>query len=243
MEPSRLAAMTAVSALVLVVGAVTVAELRSSSPPPPEPVLDPTALPVSRLPDGDPEEKLSSADDDAHDEAVAELVAAIEAEWPDDHRRAFLVAVTPRALEGAVEHCIPPSVTVGQAILESGWGRSGLARDHDNLFGVKAGAASGVELPTVEGAGTATRARFRTYDGWDASIAHHQELLSTDPRYAEAREQWEHWPQFLEAVAPVYASDPEYVARVRTLVESYELDRWDAMVRRVARRRADCPGL
>jgi Mannosyl-glycoprotein endo-beta-N-acetylglucosaminidase len=32
---------------------------------------------------------------------------------------------------------VPASVTIAQAILESGWGRSGLSRDGNNYFGMK----------------------------------------------------------------------------------------------------------
>ena len=198
------------------------------------------------LPAG-PEEKLSSADEVAQQEAVIALIQAIEAEWPDDHRRAFLVEVAPGALSSAVEHCIPPSVTVGQAVLESGWGRSGLAKRHKNLFGMKAGRSDkAVALPTTEvvsGRAERSTARFRRYEDYTESVAHHGELLARDPRYAAARPHWENWPQFLATVAPTYATDPRYVQRVSRLVETYRLDEWDALVTRVARRRASCPGL
>jgi len=213
---------------------------------PPQPVqIDPFADAIP-LP-ADAEEKLSSADLSAQIEGASELIGAIESRWPDDHRRSFLVAVAPGALGSAVEHCIPPSVTVGQAVLESGWGRSGLAKRHKNLFGLKAGASSnGVELSTTEvvsGKARKTRERFRTYDDYRASVAHHDRLLADDPRYAAARAHWENWPLFLATVAPTYASDPKYVARISQLVKTYRLDEWDALVTRVARRRASCTEL
>lgn len=221
------------------------------SPPPVAPV--PAALPAQLDVDGladaiplaaDAEEKLSSTDDAARAEGARELIAAIEAEWPDDHRRAFLVQIAPEALQSAIDHCVPPSVTVGQAILESGWGRSALARRHHNLFGVKAGgSAPAVELPTMEHAPDGTRderARFRTYADWAESLAHHDRLLAQDPRYAAARPHWDHWPMFLATVAPTYASDPAYVARVSALVRDYRLDAWDALVTRLAARRSAC---
>jgi flagellum-specific peptidoglycan hydrolase FlgJ len=191
-----------------------------------------------------PAEMLLSADPGANREATQVLISQIEANWPDDHRRAFLSSIAPHALDSAVEHCVPPSITLAQAILESGWGRSKLATRHHNLFGMKSGAlAGGINLLTREveaGESTRHKARFRTYEQWDQSISDHGNLISADPRYAEARTKWEHWPLFLETLAPIYATDPKYVARISSLVDDYHLDRWDALVSGVAQRRSSC---
>lgn len=248
MRTARTAALISLVGLALVMGLSIALEPRPLPAPPPDeepaqdvvPAPDPSAAQV--LP-ALAEEKLVSADATARAEAVAELVERIESEWPDDHRRDFLVRITPLALQAAVDHCVPPSVTLGQAILESGWGRSDLAREHGNLFGVK---GQGVSLPTreVEDGQDHTRTQgFATYEDWRASVAHHQELLAGDPRYAEARSRWAHWPEFLAALGPVYATDPAYVRQVGALVRDYQLDRWDALVRRAARKHADCDDL
>jgi lysozyme len=248
MEPSQVAATLSLAGLVLAMGMQTAVNLWPSHVEPiPSPAL-PNQLSTTHFEDAIPlaagvPERLGSADASARSEAVQEVVLEIEAHWPDDHRRAFLVALAPQAVESAIEHCVPPSVTLGQAILESGWGRSGLAEHHNNLFGVKAWGKNGVRMKTEEverGKRHTKRARFQTYEDWSASIAHHDALLSADPRYAEAMERWEHWPIFLETVAPTYASDPKYVARVSELVNTYELDRFDAVVTEVARRKSSC---
>ena len=197
------------------------------------------------FPLADPEEKLSSDDLAAREEGVVELVGGASEEWPADHRRAFLTELAPVALESAISRCLPASVTLGQAALESGWGRSGLATKHRNLFGIKAGRAAGVTMETTEvenGRGRRVQARFRTFDAWAESVAMHDDLLDLDVRYSDARGYWRHWPAFLEEIAPVYASDPNYVGHVSSLVDRYRLDRWDEVAYKIARRRgAPCP--
>ncbi len=166
--------------------------------------------------------------------AARRMVADEVKSWPADHRRGFLADLAPAALENALLHEVPPSVTMAQAALESGWGRSGLAQQHKNLFGVKAGSsAAAVALPTretVDGTSRTQRERFRTYDSWSESLAHHGALLSEDDRYAHARDDWHDWRSFLTLVAPVYATDPRYARLVGSIVVRYGLDRWDDLV-------------
>src|SRR3982750_1433522 len=50
---------------------------------------------------------------------------------------AYIAAVAPLARTWARSSGIPASVTIAQAIIESGWGRSALARDGNSQFGIK----------------------------------------------------------------------------------------------------------
>ena len=76
------------------------------------------------------------------------------------------------------------SLTIAQAILESGWGKSGLTVKGNALFGIKAGTSwtgavysgktqecyDGVTFTTVTGL-------FRAYGSWAESVADHSDLL------------------------------------------------------------------
>ena len=150
--------------------------------------------------------------------------------WPGDYRGAFLERLAPHAIRSGRANCVPPSVVMAQAVQESGWGRSGLARSHGNLFGIKSWSDKGVELATTEGAGVPTRASFRRWTDWTESVEVHGRLLSNDPRYAHANAHREDAEAYVKAIAPVYASDPAYAEKLVKIMRRYELTTWDAQV-------------
>lgn len=175
-----------------------------------------------------------SPDVQVQQQALRVVAEVARRNWPDDYRGKFLASLLPSVLSTARTYQVPPSVTLGQAILESGWGRSGLSTKHYNLFGVKAGSSSKrVEVPTLEHSGTGvfmTRAAFRKYDSYEKSIKGHALTLHESPRYAHARPKWKDWRAFIKAIAPRYASHPGYAARVTSIIEHYGLDHWDSMI-------------
>jgi flagellum-specific peptidoglycan hydrolase FlgJ len=172
-----------------------------------------------------------------------DVVGSMADSWPDDHRRPFLKALAPMAMRSGAEHCIPPSVTVAQGILESGWGRSENAVELNNLFGIKAARhEAGASAPTWEYVGgkkVRRHERFRRFESWRDAVRQHDRRLAEHPAYAPAREARQSGPDFVEAIAPVYATDPAYAERIRGLVEQYGLDALDgpALERAEARQR------
>ena len=56
-----------------------------------------------------------------------------------DAQAAFLNKAAKQAVKAAKKYGTYPSVMIAQAIVESGWGESGLAVNANNLFGMKAG--------------------------------------------------------------------------------------------------------
>ena len=154
---------------------------------------------------------------------VALLVRSDAPDWPQGVQGQFLRSLTPSVLVAARGSSVPPSVTLAQAILESGWGRSSLAREANNLFGVKAS-------PDAPAYRTSGGSRYRVYEDWESSLAHHNALLSSSPRYAATRDCTDDWQRYLKAMAPVYATSRTYVHQVSDLVERYGLQRWDDMV-------------
>jgi flagellum-specific peptidoglycan hydrolase FlgJ len=191
-----------------------------------------------------PIELLASADPVERRQGAALLAEDGAPAWPSDERRAFLDAITPLAVSSAAEHCLPASVTIAQAVHESGWGTSDKARDLHNLFGMKArDPAEGVASPTwevVDGQVIAIVAPFRSYGSWQESVADHDDRLANDPMYAAARAVRRDRDAFVGAMAPIYATDPTYARRLEALIEDYDLDAFDGPALEAALRSGRC---
>jgi uncharacterized protein YraI len=151
----------------------------------------------------------------------------------------FIAASVPGAQRGWREYGVPPSVTIAQAILESGWGRSGLASVDRNYFGIKCqnGAygklASGCHIYrtnecTKAGRCFATSASFRTYATQSHSFRDHGSFLRVNSRYAGAFTHTRDANKFIWAVWKAgYATDPIYYTKVTGIMAAYDLYQYD----------------
>ena len=166
---------------------------------------------------------------------MAEYIVAMESkDWPAGYRGEFLADVAPAALISAHSHQIPPSIVIGQAIFESGWGRSNLAVNFNNLFGIKGTGSNTVKIRTFERNSRNRRygkwAKFRVFEDRREAILYHGRLLAKDRRYASARANRHHWKAFMEKASRYYASDPNYTSKLGVIIEGYQLDRWDRLM-------------
>lgn len=125
---------------------------------------------------------------------------------------------------------------IAQAILESGWGESRLAKDYHNYFGLKCGTkwkGKSVNLATWEEyeAGTATVISdyFRVFDNMEDGVKGYFELLQLS-RYQNLKGITEP-EQYLEMIrADGYATSSTYVQKNMGLIEEYQLTRYDENV-------------
>jgi hypothetical protein len=154
-----------------------------------------------------------------------------------NERQTFLDAAIKAARADAAQTGVPASVTVAQAILESDWGRSLLARDANNYFGIKAMGSLGTDgvvwMPTGEfdddGQAYETVSAFRAYKSLTESVADHDHMLRTASRYAAAMQLRNDPKQFAQQLAEAgYSTDPEYADKLVALMDSYDLYRLDA---------------
>jgi lysozyme len=147
-------------------------------------------------------------------------------------QQAFINQIAPGALAAQQRYGVPASVTIAQAIDESGWGSSQLAATDYNLFGIKgSGPAGSVTLPTQEfenGQWVTIDAQFRVYHNVSESIADHAELLATSGYYTRAMADRTVPDAFANDLTGVYATDPEYGANLIGLMRLYNLYRFDS---------------
>jgi flagellum-specific peptidoglycan hydrolase FlgJ len=153
----------------------------------------------------------------------------------------FIAAAVPGAQLGWRQYGVPPSVTIAQAILESGWGRSGLASIDRNYFGIKCfngvyGAlANGCHLYsttecTAAGLCFATTATFRTYATMANSFRDHGSFLTVNSRYDPAFTYTRDANRFIWSVWKAgYATDPNYYTKITGVMAAnalYQYDTW-----------------
>jgi flagellum-specific peptidoglycan hydrolase FlgJ len=147
----------------------------------------------------------------------------------------FLRNVVPAAQSSQRVYGVPASVTIAQAILESGWGQSALAKRCNNFFGIKAAASAAPdgyeEFPTtefVDGRRTQVMAAFAKYPSPAMCFAAHARLLALTPRYRaamQARGDVGGFAQQLQRCG--YSTNPDYAALLMELVKEYDLTQYD----------------
>jgi flagellar protein FlgJ len=150
----------------------------------------------------------------------------------------FIARVAGPARRSMRRHGVPASVTIAQAILESGWGRSQLAYADHNYFGIKCFGAPGPvaagcrSYPTSECAADrcfATRATFRVYRSLADSVRDHGRFLAVDnPRYRPAFAHRRSADRFTVGIHRAgYATSPGYAGAVIALMRQYRLYRYN----------------
>lgn len=105
------------------------------------------------------------------------------------HKRDFVESIKDDVMEESKRSRILPSVIIGQAALESNWGRSGLFKDYNNLFGIKADQSwkgRKINVSTSEYYNTKIKDDFRVYDTVKESIKDFGDFIKDNPRYTKA---------------------------------------------------------
>lgn len=120
---------------------------------------------------------------------------------------------------------------LGQAALESGWGKHEIkmanGQSSHNLFGIKAGAnwkGKVAEVTTTEYVGGVARkvtAKFRAYDSYEDAFKDHARLLSQSPRYSQTVAQADTAQGFARGLKKAgYATDPAYADKLTKVINT-----------------------
>lgn len=132
------------------------------------------------------------------------------------------------AVEQMEQYKIPASITLAQGILESGAGKGTLARCSNNHFGIKCG--SDWRGPTVSHDDDERGECFRVYANPKDSYVDHSKFLAGRSRYAELFKfdvtDYKSWAHGLKKAG--YATNPSYANNLITIIENYELYRFDS---------------
>ncbi|WP_420799495.1 flagellar assembly peptidoglycan hydrolase FlgJ [Noviherbaspirillum sedimenti] len=145
------------------------------------------------------------------------------------HVRAFEDRLAHHAEAASRSTGIPAKFMLGQAALETGWGKREI-RNADgsnsyNLFGIKAtGGWKGkvVEVATTEyvnGVPQLKREKFRAYDSYADSFRDYARLLNNNPRYENVIANAQDASSFAHGLQRAgYATDPQYAAKLTRII-------------------------
>lgn len=139
------------------------------------------------------------------------------------------------AVHQMMEYDIPASIILAQAFLESKHGKSELAQDNNNFFGIKAKkdwTGPYVVMKSVEYKKKkrfVKKSRFRKYDYPEDSWRDHSEFLAKGRRYNKLFEQglfnYKGWARGLQKAG--YATDPKYAKKLINLIEKHHFNDFD----------------
>jgi flagellar protein FlgJ len=165
--------------------------------------------------------------------AQAREATALAQSSAESTKQAFLDRFLPAAQRAESITGIPASFILGQAALESGWGRREIrypdGSSSHNLFGIKVGAAwqgDVVRARTTEyidGQPRRIEQSFRAYDSYEASFEDYARLLAGNPRYAAVLQSGGSAERFAEGLQRAgYATDVRYADKLKATIRSVQ---------------------
>lgn len=151
----------------------------------------------------------------------------------ESDKKAFFEALLPAALKSEREFGVPAELTLAQAALESGWGRSPIGGY--NIFGIKGnGPAGKTSVNTKEflnGKWVNVRDGFAKYHNFYEAVQRHGKLFHNG-YYDKAVNQFARdrsLHAFIDNIQGIYATDPRYSDKIRSIIRDHGIE---AMVAR-----------
>lgn len=139
----------------------------------------------------------------------------------------FFKVLQAAAIESERKYGVPAEVTLAQAALESGWGKSPIGGY--NVFGIKGeGPAGSVIKETQEWDGSkyiTVKAKFAKYHNFYEAVVEHGKLFHNG-YYNKAVNQFakdKDYKNFISNIQGIYATDPKYSTKLNQLIDQYHL--------------------
>jgi flagellar protein FlgJ len=142
----------------------------------------------------------------------------------------FVNRMLPHAMQASAATGVPPQLMLGQAALESGWGKREIpmadGSNSFNLFGIKAGASwhgKVAEVMTTEyknGVASKQVEKFRAYSSYDEAFKDYAGMMSSNPRYANVLQPGNSPTEMAQALQKSgYATDPKYAEKLVSVMK------------------------
>ena len=181
-----------------------------------------------------PQVKVLGAGAGAQGEAEAKLAsyAAPQKKWTAKQKKqlAYAEQYATVALAEMATHGIPASITLAQGLLESGTGRSTLARKNNNHFGIKCFSKKCRKGHCSNHSDDHHKDFFRIFDNPEESYrAHSQVLMKARYKFLFDLDitDYKRWAHGLRKAG--YATDPRYGDKLVRMIEELELWRYDRL--------------
>jgi flagellar protein FlgJ len=147
------------------------------------------------------------------------------------HVRSFQEKLAAHADEAAAATGVPAKFMLGQAALESGWGkreiRNADGTSSHNLFGMKAGpnwtgkTTTAVTTEYVNGTPVTRREKFRAYDSYADSFKDYASVIANNPRYEKVMASGGDAAKFAQGLQKAgYATDPHYATKLTRIIRN-----------------------
>lgn len=141
----------------------------------------------------------------------------------------FINSIVSGAQKGFQKYGILPSVTIAQAINESGWGQSYLARTDNNLFGIKFPGNHSSDLQISQGTwATDDGGYYAHYSSWSDSVEDHGFFLKNNSRYAAAIGLKDPSAQVKAIADAGYATESDYYSITMQILNENNLTQYDS---------------
>jgi flagellar protein FlgJ len=145
------------------------------------------------------------------------------------HVRAFQDKLSVHAAEAERSTGIPAKFMLGQAALETGWGKREIKNpdgsNSNNLFGIKAGpgwkgkVATATTTEYVNGVPHTKVEKFRAYESYADSFKDYAKLITNNPRYDKVLANAKDATGFAHGLQRAgYATDPLYAAKLTRII-------------------------